>query len=158
MISTQIVIWNYDFLFIQIHDIVLEEDLSKRNKTIQKPIQKVHFAVKMQFAVAIDRVDISFHRYWISSRQNSKLPVNSIKIRYIEVHKYLRTCYPTYFRVAILLQPFPCLNFNSFLWIMPTKCLYYLILLITGNYFQSVIARKIIIRNNPNFNTTQVHA
>ena len=44
-----------------------------------------------------------------------KLPVNPFIIRYIEVHKYLRTCYPTYFRVAILLQSFPCLNFYSFL-------------------------------------------
>ena len=31
------------------------------------------------------------------------------------------------------------------------------LLLNTGNYFLSVIARNIIIRNNPNFNATHVH-
>ena len=41
------------------------------------------------------------------------------------MHKYLRTCYPTYFRVASLLQPFPCLNFNSFLSIHAHKVYMY---------------------------------
>ncbi len=43
----------------------------------------------------------------------------------MEVHKYLRTCYLTYFRVAILFQPFPCLNFNSFLSIHAHKVYMY---------------------------------
>jgi hypothetical protein len=47
----------------------------------------------------------------LASPRSPCLPTN----RHIEVHKYLRTCYPTYFRVAILLQSFPCLNFDSFL-------------------------------------------
>ncbi len=54
-----------------------------------------------------------------------KLPVNPFIISYIEVHKYLRTCYPTYFRVAILLQPFPRLNLYSFLSINAHKVYMY---------------------------------
>ena len=52
------------------------------------------------------------NKYFTS--QNRKLPVITIIIRYIEAHKYLRTCFPTYFCVAILVQPSPCLIFNSF--------------------------------------------
>ena len=37
------------------------------------------------------------------------------KIRYIQVRMKLRIYYPTYFRVAVRLQPFPCLNSYSFL-------------------------------------------
>ena len=57
--------------------------------------------------------------------QNYKLPVNPFIIRYIEVQKYLITCYPTYVRVAILLQSFSCLNFYSFLSIHAHKVYMY---------------------------------
>jgi hypothetical protein len=49
------------------------------------------------------------------SGKNGKLPVITIISRYIEVHKYLRIAYPTYFRLAILLQPSPCLHSYSFM-------------------------------------------
>jgi hypothetical protein len=47
--------------------------------------------------------------------KNGKIPVIYIFSRYIEVHKYLRIAYPTYFRLAILLQPSPCLHSYSFM-------------------------------------------
>ena len=47
-----------------------------------------------------------------SKKQN--LPVFYLCIRYIEVRMYLAICYPTYFCVAIILQPFSCLNSYSY--------------------------------------------
>ncbi len=66
-----------------------------------------------------------YYAYSIFYQLKLKITGKSLIIRYIEVHKYLKTCYPTYCRVAILLQPFPCLNFNSFLSIHAHKVYMY---------------------------------
>ena len=50
----------------------------------------------------------------IENRYIVKKSVITGKIRYIQVWKNLRTWYPTYFRVMVRLQPFPCLNSYSF--------------------------------------------
>ncbi len=57
------------------------------------------------------------HTKWVICILPAKqyLPVFYLCIRYIEVRMYLAICYPTYFRVAIRLHSFPCLNSYSFL-------------------------------------------
>ncbi len=49
--------------------------------------------------------------------KNKNLPVFYLCIRYIEIRMYLAIYYPTYFRVAIPLQPSPCLHSYSFMYI-----------------------------------------
>jgi hypothetical protein len=44
----------------------------------------------------------------------NNLPAFYLCIRYIEGQRYLAICYPTYFRVAKLFQPSPCLYSDSF--------------------------------------------
>ncbi len=56
------------------------------------------------------------------------LPVFYLCIRYIKGRRYLAICYPTYFRVAKLFQPFPCLY---------------------SYYFPSIHACKVYIYRNP---------
>jgi hypothetical protein len=54
-----------------------------------------------------------------------KLPVFLFIIRYIEARKHLTICYPTYFHVANLLQPSPCLNSYAFLYFHAYKAYLY---------------------------------
>jgi hypothetical protein len=56
------------------------------------------------------------------------LPVFYLFIRYIEGRRYLAICYPTYFCVAKLFQPYPCLY---------------------SDYFPSIHACKVYIYRNP---------
>ena len=53
------------------------------------------------------------------------VPVFYLCIRYIQVRMYLAICYPTYFRVAIPFQPFPCPNSYYFLLINAAKVVGY---------------------------------
>ncbi len=59
---------------------------------------------------------------WTKTVILSKQSVITGKIRYIQVRMNLRIYYhPTYFRVAVRLQPIPCLNSYSFLPKMSSK-------------------------------------
>jgi hypothetical protein len=73
--------------------------------------------IYLKFAPILRRQKSRFSCSGSISSKKQNLPVFYLCIHYIEVRRYLAICYPTYFCVAITLQPFSCLHSYSFMYI-----------------------------------------